>query len=94
LIRHYLSQYYWNYKPLAEGETRSAQGQDAYIDKEYPIFLAEVRRCLLLNNFFWAIWCLRMLKPEKLGDPEVFNFDFAEARIAMYEHIKGLYFPA
>ena len=94
MIRHYLSQYYWNYKPLAEGETRSAQGQDAYIDKEYPIFLAEVRRCLLLNNFFWAIWCLRMLKPEKLGDPEVFNFDFAEARIAMYEHIKGLYFPA
>ena len=92
LIKHYLSHYYWSYKPLKEGEARSKEGEDAYIASEYPKFLEEIRKCLLLNNFFWAIWCLRMLKPEKLGDPEVFNFDFAEARIAMYEHISKLYF--
>lgn len=92
LIKHYLSHYYWNYKALASGETRSAEEESEYVAKEYPIFLQEVRKCMLLNNFFWAIWCLRMLKPEKMGDPNVFNFDFAEARICMYEHIKGLYF--
>jgi hypothetical protein len=27
-----------------------------------------------------------------MGDPNVFNFDFAEARIAMYQHVKKLYF--
>jgi hypothetical protein len=52
----------------------------------------EVHRCLLLNNYFWAIWSLRILKSEKMGDPGVFNFDFAEARMQMFEHVKTLYF--
>lgn len=52
----------------------------------------EVNRCMLLNNFFWGIWSLHILKEERMGDPSVFNFDFAEARIAMYEHVKSLYF--
>ena len=47
---------------------------------------------MLLNNYFWGIWSLRMLKEEKLGDPNVFNFDFAQARIDMFNHVKALYF--
>lgn len=54
----------------------------------------ETRRCMLVNNYFWAIWSLRMLKDERLGDTTVFNFAFAEGRVAMYKHVKELYFPS
>lgn len=49
---------------------------------------------MLVNNYFWAIWSLRMLKDERLGDTTVFNFAFAEGRVAMYKHVKELYFPS
>jgi hypothetical protein len=39
LIKHYLSHYYWNYKTLLPGQTRSAEGESEYIATEYPIFL-------------------------------------------------------
>jgi hypothetical protein len=31
---------------------------------------------------------MRILKEEKLGDPSVFNFDFALARVEMFNHVK------
>ena len=40
----------------------------------------------------WAIWSLKMLKSDRLEDDKVFNFDFAEARIRMYTHVKERYF--
>jgi len=88
LMKHYLAHYYWDYHQV---EDKSKAGEDSYVTSEYPKFKQEVHQCLLLNNFFWAIWSLRMLKPESLGNPDVFNFDFAEARVAMYNHVKHLY---
>ena len=48
----------------------------------------EVNKCLQLNNYFWAVWSMRILKEEKLGDSTVFNFDFALARVEMFNHVK------
>lgn len=35
LIKHYLGHYYWNYKPLKEGEARSKEGEETFIASEY-----------------------------------------------------------
>jgi hypothetical protein len=66
--------------------------EEVFIESELPKLRDETQKCLLLNNYFWAIWSLRMLKPERLGDPTVYNFDFAAARVAMFKHVKNLYF--
>ena len=53
----------------------------------------ETYDCMLLNNYFWGIWALVMLKSEDYGKTDVFNFDFAEARIYMYEFARDNYKP-
>ena len=91
MIKKYLSHYYWNYLGSSAGE-KTKEGEKSYIESEYPIFREEVRKCLISNNYFWAIWSLRMLKEERMGDATVFNFDFAQCRVDMYKHVKDLYF--
>jgi len=47
---------------------------------------------MLLNNYFWALWSIHILKEDRLGDPTVFNFEFIESRIRMQQHVKTEYF--
>jgi hypothetical protein len=79
----YLSHYFRHYHP-----SRDSLTEEAYLRDNLPILRSEVYRCLLLNNYFWAIWSMRILKEEKLGDPTLFNFDFAEARVQMQKHVQ------
>ncbi len=46
---------------------------------------------MLVNNYFWAIWAFTILKDENEGSRSAFNFDFADARIHMFKHVKELY---
>ena len=85
MIKRYLGHYYKKF-------SKKDEEKKDYISRELPKIKEELHRCLLLNNYFWGIWSLRMLKEEKLGDPNVFNFDFAQARIDMFNHVKALYF--
>ena len=86
MLRHYLSHFYQNYY-----KSKSTETEEQYLAREVPLLKQEVYRCLLLNNYFWGIWSLTILKKENIGNPNVFNFDFASARIAMYNHVKDLY---
>ena len=88
LMRRYLSEYYDKFFKGNKDEV----SRESLVEKELPKLTEEVRRCLLLNNYFWAVWALRMLKKDKLEDDKVFNFDFAEARIKMFNHVKRLYY--
>ena len=87
LIRCYLQQYFRKYYNKI-----TKISEESFIENELPILRAEVHKCLLLNNYFWGVWSIRMLKPEKIGETTVFNFDFAKARVAMFNHVKSLYF--
>ena len=84
----YLSCYYDHYFKYNKDEL----SRDHFVEKELPKLREEVHKCLLLNNYFWAVWALKMLKPDRLSDEKVFNYDFADARIQMYNHVKMLYF--
>lgn len=90
MIKKYLEHYYENY--IKTSEEKTEENKQRYVDREYPKFQEECNKCLLLNNYFWAVWSLKMLKDEKMGDPNVFNFEFAKSRVHMYNHVKGLYF--
>jgi hypothetical protein len=45
-----------------------------------------------LNNFFWAVWSIRMIKEENFSDAKVFNFDSAVGRVKLFNKVKELYF--
>lgn len=87
LIRCYLQQYFKKYYTCL-----TKISEKAFIEEQLPIIRAEVHKCLLLNNYFWGVWSLKMLKPEKLGDVNVWNFDYFKARVDMFNHVKALYF--
>lgn len=87
LIRCYLQQYFRKYYT-----NLTKVSEESFIENELPIIRAEVHKCLLLNNYFWGVWSMKMLKPEKLGDTNVWNFDYFKARVEMFNHVKGLYF--
>ena len=83
LMHIYLDQFYTRYSDLRDKVEKSV-----FIEGEMPKLRAEVNKCLQLNNYFWAVWSMRILKEEKLGDANVFNFDFALARVEMFNHVK------
>ena len=87
LIRKYLERYYLKYY---EGD-KSLVTEEQYIEKELPQLRVQVHKCLLYNNAMWAIWALRILKEENIGNDKCFNFDFADARTHMFKHVKSLY---
>ena len=41
--------------------------------------------CCQLNNFFWAVWSIELLKPEDYAKEGIFNYDFADARLSMFD---------
>jgi hypothetical protein len=61
---------------------------DDYVSQELPRLEVEVRKHVLLNNFFWGIWALKMLSPTDVTNENVFNYEFANCRVQMFRHAK------
>jgi|688.fasta_scaffold1538428_1 thiamine kinase-like enzyme len=49
-------------------------------------FVDQIKRCMLLNNFYWAVWAFMMLKPENYLNDKTFNYCYAAIRAQMYKH--------
>jgi len=68
--------------------------KEEYFDKKYFIhvmkrgFVSDIWKCALLNNFFWAVWAIKMI--DDPTEPGLFNYDFAKARIEAYQKIKSI----
>lgn len=73
LISKYLTRYYNKYSDINKSEITI----EMYLEKELPKLKDEVNKCLVLNNFFCAVWSLMMIKDEKLGDDKIYNYDYA-----------------
>lgn len=61
------------------------QSQEDFITQNIDEFTTQVWNCALLNNLFWGVWSISLLKPESYAEEGIFNYDFAMSRIAMYE---------
>ena len=61
-----------------------------FVETQYPNLLKEVWTFALLNNFFWGVWSLALLKPEDCAEKGIFNYDFAHFRCLAFEKIKTL----
>eukprot|EP00347_Sterkiella_histriomuscorum_P014696 403359899 len=88
LIEKYLERLYHRYLDQAK---KAQMSIEEYIRDEKPRLMSEMRKLLLVNNYLWAVWSLKILKEENEGLNTCFNFDFADARIHMFNHVKKLY---
>jgi thiamine kinase-like enzyme len=77
LMKAYLKCYY---EKKAPGED-----YDSFEKKNLPRFRREVEACLLLNNYYWGVWALAVLRDKDVCDDKVFNYEFAISRIKMYK---------
>jgi thiamine kinase-like enzyme len=79
----YLECYYSKYATKeVVGEFESAED---FIGQKLPDFLQDIWNCALLNNLFWGCWSLQLLSPEEFTKEGIFNYDFAQSRIALYK---------
>ena len=51
------------------------------------MFIEDIWKCALLNNLFWGVWALQLLTPPEYTKEGIFNYDFAESRVALYKQI-------
>ena len=72
LLRAYLTVYYQRFFR----QTNEKVSLEAFLSKEVPKLKAEVKNCLLLNNYFWAMWGIKMLKKVQFKNAGVFNYEF------------------
>ncbi len=64
------------------------QGESAVWDlatQECAQAVDSVKRCMILNNFYWAVWAIVMLSEADETNPKAFQWDFFEGRCQMQQ---------
>jgi hypothetical protein len=64
MVKEYMRVYFLRYMK-EEIKNTYGGGVEEFIAMDYPSLLQEVWTCALLNNFFWGVWSLALLKPEE-----------------------------
>ena len=65
------------------------QGEEleSFVREELAILKPIVKDNLYVNNAYWGIWALVILREEEWDKEGVFNYDFAMARVFMAKHV-------
>lgn len=45
--------------------------------------MLSVKKCMVLNNYFWAAWSIMMLSTADESDPNAFHWDLIEGKCEM-----------
>ena len=61
---------------------KKADFPDLDIETELDGFVRNVVRCMILNNIYWGVWGVLMIKPEEIND-DIFNFGFTQGRLEL-----------
>ena len=43
--------------------------------------VAQTKKCMILNSFYWGVWSIMMLQEEEETDASVFNWEFLRGRV-------------
>lgn len=44
-----------------------------------------VKKCMVLNNFYWAVWCIMMLSEADETNSKCYQWDFFKGRVEMHK---------
>ena len=67
--------------------------REEYFDKHFFVqvmkrpFVNEIYKCAVLDNFYWAVWAIKMIEdPTEQG-----NYEFAQARVEAQWKLKEIF---
>ena len=81
----YLIRYFDKY--ISEELKNKYSDSNTFVNAVIDEFMGQVWNCCILNNLFWGVWALSLLKPEDCTEPGIFNYDFAMSRVEMNQKI-------
>ena len=87
MAKKYLEVFYHKYAD--EEFSKQFTDFDDFINTKFDEFMKQIYQCAILNNFFWGVWAISLLKPDGYTDSGM-NYAFAQARIDMYYVIKKI----
>ena len=82
----YLTRYFEKYIDV-KFKIIYGEDSDKFVSQTIDLFMSQVWNCCILNNLFWGVWALSLLKPEDCTEAGIFNYDFAKSRVEMNEKI-------
>jgi thiamine kinase-like enzyme len=53
---------------------------DEFFEARIAKYEKEIRQCMLLSNYKWAVWSFMMLRDENIKNDKAFNYYFASER--------------
>ena len=87
LMKSYLKYHY----QAAQAQKPTDEKLEAYLERALPKFRQEVENCCLLNNFYWGVWALLLIRDNDVCDEKVFNYEFAISRVKIYKLITQVF---
>lgn len=61
---------------------------DQFFESRIEQLEKEVHKCMILNNFYWAVWAYMILKDKEICKEETFNYFFSAHRAQLQKHCK------
>jgi len=46
--------------------------------------MKEIEQCLIVNNFYWTMWSIMMLKEEDELDHTIFNWELIRMKVELF----------
>ena len=83
MLKTYLTCYYDKY--MVANLKSTFESAEDFVSQNLKRFTRDMWNCCQMNNFFWAVWSIELLKPETYAAEGIFNYDFADGRIHMFE---------
>ncbi len=81
LIKAYLKSHF----ERIQANNPTDEKYENYLERSFSNFRREVENCLLLNNFYWGVWALLLIRDNDVCDDRVFNYEFALTRVRIYK---------
>lgn len=62
-----------------------SESLEEYLNNHTEQHLKNFFRCALLNNLYWGIWAVLLIKEKDINN-DVFNFGYVSTRMDLYEY--------
>lgn len=66
----------------------TATFEEYWTETKYK-FMADVNKCLLLNNFVWAVWVMLIMTDSQVYDDDIWHWRFLPGRIEDFKKQKA-----
>lgn len=80
----FAKEYLGHFYKRIENVDATEEDIEKYCSLNLEPFMKEIEQCLMLNNFYWCVWGIMMLKEEEEIDHTLFNWELCRMRSVLF----------